>query len=90
MPAVHKLHSQERAVLVGVERPQTHSVHPPVPLEYSLEELENLAKSAGARVVEKFTQRLRRGNPATPGGRGKVGENPADIKHTPAEIIIFF
>lgn len=89
MPAVHKLHSQEQAVLVGVEHPQTHSVRPPVPLEYSLEELENLAKSAGARVVEKFTQRLRRVNPATLVGQGKVEEIRTYLKQTEADMVIF-
>jgi GTP-binding protein HflX len=62
---------KETAVLVGVELPgRDHRL----PIEYSLEELERLAETAGARVVQKFTQQLRHITPATLMGRGKVEE----------------
>jgi len=60
---------KERVVLVGVELP-THDHG--LPLAYSLEELERLAETAGAHVIEKFTQQLRSVTPATLLGRGKV------------------
>lgn len=84
-----QLHPQEEAVLVGVERPQARSMPAPVPLEYSLEELANLTRSAGARVVGKFAQRLRRVNPATLVGQGKVEEIRTHLRQTAADMVIF-
>ncbi len=45
-----------------------------VPLDYSLEELERLAKTAGANRVRKYTQQVDSITPATLMGRGKVDE----------------
>lgn len=89
MPSVHQLHTQEEAVLVGVERPQTSSARAPVPIESSLAELEELARSAGARVVAKFAQRVSRVHPATFVGQGKVDEIRTHLKHREADMVIF-
>jgi GTPase len=77
--------TQEKAVLVGVELP---SKNHQVPLEYSLDELERLAATAGARVVRKFTQQLRRVTPATLMGRGKVEEIQASLKELQPDLVI--
>ena len=78
-------HTQEKAVLVGVELP---SKNHQVPLEYSLDELERLAATAGATVVRKFTQQLRRVTPATLMGRGKVEEIQASLKELQPDLVI--
>ena len=77
---------KERAVLVGVELPSNdHKIS----LEYSLEELENLAQTAGAEVVEKFTQQLRSITPATLVGRGKVDQIHAKVDELHPDLVIF-
>src|SRR5918995_1522006 len=77
---------KERAVLVGVELPSNHHK---TSLEYSLEELESLAQTAGAEVTQKFTQQLRSVTPATLVGRGKVDEVKAQVDSTAAHAVIF-
>ena len=78
-------HPKEKAVLVGVELPaRDHKVA----LEYSLEELERLAETAGAKVVRKFTQRLRTVTPATLMGRGKVEEIQSALKELQPDLVI--
>ena len=85
-----KLHSdqqrKERAVLVGVELPSNHHK---ISLEYSLEELESLAQTAGAEVTQKFTQQLRSITPATLVGRGKVDEIHAKVDELHPDLVIF-
>jgi GTP-binding protein HflX len=78
-------HLKETAVLVGVEVP---SPEHEVPLQYSLEELERLAETAGARVVKKFSQQLRSVTPATLIGRGKVEEIRASLAGLKPDLII--
>ena len=76
---------QERAVLVGVDLPsRDHKV----PLEYSLEELERLAETAGAMVVHKYSQQVRRVTPATLIGRGKVDEISGGLQEHHANLVI--
>jgi GTP-binding protein HflX len=78
-------HPKEKAVLVGVELPaRDHKVA----LEYSLEELERLAETAGAKVVRKFTQRLRTVTPATLMGRGKVEEIQSALEELQPDLVI--
>jgi GTPase len=77
---------KERAVLVGVELPSNdHKIS----LEYSLEELESLAQTAGAEVAEKFTQQLRSVTPATLVGRGKVEQIHAKVEELHPDLVIF-
>ena len=60
-----------------------------IPLEYNLEELEKLARSAGAKVVGKFTQRLKRVTPATLIGQGKVEEIQGCLREIKPDLVIF-
>jgi GTP-binding protein HflX len=76
---------KETAVLVGVELP---SPGEDVPLEYSLEELERLAETAGATVVKKFAQQLRTVTPSTLIGRGKVEEIRASLDELKPDLIV--
>jgi GTPase len=77
---------QERAVLVGVELPSDKHT---ISLEYSLEELERLAQTAGAEVTQTFTQQLRSVTPATLVGRGKVEEIHASVNELHPDLVIF-
>lgn len=76
----------ERAILVGVELANRPS---PWPLEDSLDELEQLARTAGLEVVGRVTQRLDRPNPATFIGSGKVEELVTLRAALDADVIIF-
>jgi GTPase len=55
----------------------------------SLEELERLADTAGARVLGTTTQRRGRIQPATFIGRGKLDELKADVETADADMVIF-
>jgi GTP-binding protein HflX len=79
------LNHREKAILVGVELPSSRNG---VPMDYSLEELQRLAETAGAVVVAKFTQQLRQITPATLIGRGKVDEIQAALGEYQADLII--
>jgi GTP-binding protein HflX len=76
---------KERAVLVGVELPARRDG---VPLDYSLEELERLAETAGATVARKYTQQLKHITPATLMGRGKVEEIQSSLRELNADLVI--
>jgi GTP-binding protein HflX len=71
--------------LVGVELPSNGR---PFDLEYSMEELERLAETAGAKVVEKFRQQLRNVTPATLIGRGKVDEIRTAVSDLHPDLVI--
>src|SRR3990172_2024967 len=60
-----------------------------VPFDHNLEELEKLAQSAGAKVVGKFTQRLKRVSPATLIGWGKVEEIQGNLREMKPDLVIF-
>jgi GTPase len=81
----HRYRQAERAIVVGVELPSPDGR---LPLEYSMEELERLADTAGAQVVAKFTQQLRRVTPATLIGRGKLDEIAACARSVQADVVI--
>jgi len=76
---------QERAVLVGVER----SGHDRWSLQDSLEELRELARTAGVEVVDVITQKRDQPDAATFIGRGKAEEIAALCKETTANVVIF-
>jgi GTP-binding protein HflX len=81
----HRQRRKEKAIVIGVDMPsQDHRL----PLEYSMEELERLADTAGAEVVQKFTQQLRRVTPATLIGRGKLEEIAACARSVHADVVI--
>ena len=81
----NRQHLKENAVLVGVVLPsQNHDL----PLEYNLEELERLAETAGARVLQKYSQQLKSITPATLIGRGKVEEILAGVRELHPDLVI--
>jgi GTP-binding protein HflX len=57
-------------------------------LEEGPDELEKLAISAGAQVVGRFSQRLKRISPATLIGRGKIEEIQGHIREAKPNLII--
>ncbi len=72
--------------MVGADLPSlTHKVA----LEYSLDELERLTQSAGAKVVGRFTQHLKRVTPATLIGWGKVEEIQECLREMEPNLVIF-
>ncbi len=81
----HRQRKKEKAVLVGVELPAHRDG---VPLGYSLEELQRLTETAGATVVQTFTQQLRQITPATLMGRGKVEEIQLALRQSNADLVI--
>lgn len=74
----------ERAILVGVEMPSTDW-----PVEKSLDELAQLAQTAGIEPVERVTQRLARPHPGTLLGSGKVEEVAELARYHNCDSIIF-
>lgn len=54
-----------------------------------LAELESLAETAGAEVIEKFYQELERPNPATAIGKGKVEEVSLAIMENEISLVVF-
>lgn len=75
---------RERAVLVGVERPEQEWT-----LESSLAELERLAWTAGADTVAQTTQKLDSPNPRTFVGSGKAEEIASLARSYAADVVIF-
>jgi GTP-binding protein HflX len=76
---------KERAVLIGVALPSRDHA---TPLDLNLAELERLAKTAGATVLEKHTQQVKNITPATLIGRGKVDEIQKSLQESHADLVI--
>lgn len=76
---------RERAVLVGTARDQTGALDG----EESLAELERLADTAGVEVAGKALQALRRINPATFIGSGKVDDVRALVREMNSNVAVF-
>lgn len=77
---------EERAYLVGVEfAEEEHHL----PLADSLRELALLSRTAGLVVVGQATQRLRRPDPKTYLGSGKVEEIRTLLEETLADVVLF-
>ena len=74
----------DRAYLVAADTPGAL-----LPAEESLQELAELAKTAGADVVGSATQKLEHPHPATYIGKGKVDEVTEARKQLGANVIIF-
>jgi GTP-binding protein HflX len=76
---------------VGVELkgPKTSSLDGHWPVEESLAELAQLARTAGLVVVGQATQRLERPNPATFIGKGKLEEVVLQVEETAADVVVF-
>lgn len=75
---------RERAILVGVDRPNQEWS-----LESSLAELERLAWTAGADMVAKTSQKLDSPNPRTFVGSGKAEEIASLCRTYAADVVIF-
>ena len=88
MEMPRRLHSTapvtERAYLVAAD-----TYGSLLPVEESLAELGELARTAGAEVVGQTTQRLDHPNPATYIGKGKVDEIVEARKQLGATLVIF-
>ncbi len=81
---------KERAILVGVQlKGESFSSDGTWPVEASLAELAQLARTAGIEVVGELVQRLDRPNPATFIGPGKVEELVEKVAETAADVVIF-
>lgn len=78
--------SNKRAFLVGVHMANEVSF---MSLDDSLAELELLAATAGLEVVGSITQMLKRPNPKTFIGKGKVDEVKALAEEMEADVILF-
>ena len=76
---------REIAILVGVQTPAVSDVS----LEEGLAELELLADTAGARVVERVTQSLPQIVVSTYVGKGKVDEIRQLVELHKADLVIF-
>lgn len=76
----------ERAFLVGFDIPNEDRL---LPLEDSLEELKRLALTAGLLIVGVESQHLRRTNPKTLLGSGKIEEIRNLVRETVADIVLF-
>ena len=77
---------RERAVLVGVEIKRERN---PWPVEESLAELAQLARTAQVDVASQLYQKVDRINPATLLGKGKIEELMELVSEREADAIIF-
>ena len=74
----------ERAILVGVDLPGTDW-----PVEESLEEMSQLATTAGTLCVDRVIQRLARAHPGTLLGSGKISEIAGLSRYHNCDAVIF-
>lgn len=74
----------ERAILVGIETPETDW-----PINDSLDELEQLATTAGVTCADRIIQRLTHPHPATVLGTGKVEELASLVQFHNCDAVIF-
>lgn len=83
-PLVPTAPEPERALLVGVEWRDAEW-----PVDRSLDELERLVDTAGARTVARLSQRLQTPNPRTFIGSGKVEELCSMAHRLSIDVIVF-
>jgi GTP-binding protein HflX len=76
---------RERALLIGLERPG----HDKWAVKDSLEELRELAESAGAEVLDLISQKRETPSAPTFVGTGKAEELAARCRETNANVVIF-
>ena len=74
----------ETAILVGVDMPRTDW-----PVEESLDELQQLATTAGVQCVQRVTAHIPRPHPGTLLGSGKVQEIADLVKFHDCDAVIF-
>ena len=73
-----------RAILVSIETPETDW-----PIQNSLDELAQLAETAGVQSVDRIVQKLDHPHPATLLGTGKVEELESLVKFYACDAVIF-
>jgi GTP-binding protein HflX len=73
-----------RAILASVETPETNW-----PIQNSLDELAQLAETAGVQGVDRIVQKLDHPHPATLLGAGKVEELESLVKFHDCDAVIF-
>jgi len=76
---------RELAILIGISTPRTK----PAQAQEHLQELQRLAETAGASVVETFLQRVQSFNPATLIGEGKIEEVRLALEKHEATLVVF-
>lgn len=74
----------EKAVLVGLDLPNT-----PWDIDETMQELAQLAETAGAQTVAEIMQKRERPDTAYYLGKGKVEELKAIVAETSADLVIF-
>lgn len=92
MKSPHRVSVAERAVLVGVgwkRKPRIAGLSAGEPGRESLQELQELARSAGAEIATSLFQLRDAPDPATLVGRGKLDEIRAEATAHDAPLIIF-
>jgi GTP-binding protein HflX len=82
---IEPVHRRERAVLVGLYDPLDGAV----PVEESLEELELLADTAGADVVDTLVQNRKQPSPATFVGSGFADRVGKLVTAVDADLVVF-
>ena len=80
-----KTKGAETAIIVGVITPQQSRFE----VRDHLNELEHLARTAGAEVTDRLTQSLNSPDPATFIGSGKVNELARLTKEKDTDLVIF-
>jgi GTP-binding protein HflX len=83
---MHETERKEIAVLVALETNDSDGLDS---LESRLDELQELASTAGVHVVEKVGQRRREPDPAYLIGHGKADELTVEVKDRGASLVIF-
>nr|CAA9281230.1 Ribosome LSU-associated GTP-binding protein HflX [uncultured Armatimonadetes bacterium] len=81
---MHSTDRTERAMLVALETDESAD-----PLPSRLDELDELAQTAGVQVVRKIGQRRKQLDPAYLIGHGKADELFSEVKETEATLVIF-
>lgn len=81
----HPKNDREKTILVGVATPTIK----PGQAEEHLNELQHLAETANAEVVQVFLQRIQKFNPATFVGEGKVIEIKDALASHDAKMVVF-
>lgn len=82
--SAYELEGQEKAILVSVVPRNSN-----YPIEESLEELKELARTAGLKVIDTIIQRPKELNPKYLMGSGKAKELMIKALQTGADIIVF-
>lgn len=80
---------QERALLIGIETPQTPFISGVSEAEISIKELVELAKTAGAYVVEAIVQKRPTRDAAYLVGKGKLKEIGQIVQTKEIDLIVF-